>query len=175
MGTPEEFVRDRGFALRLAGTPCATGAQARRLIRFARKCIRRTPLPGGLTPAAHLSATLRDALAAVGRWLADPSAGTARCGVGEAMRAAAAVAGPFAHGVTGPAAACWSVVSLCQAVSHTGRSGRGTDLGAVAPPAALAADLARRSGPDGVTPAALEYQERLYDEVFGRDGPSEAA
>jgi hypothetical protein len=141
-----------------------TPDEAQQFIRFAWRCIHRTPLAGGLTPLGRLwgRSRLQKALLAVECWLEGEAVeGQLRAMHGDVFEAALGM-GRFEYHMTGLRAACWSVFELYQAVLAA-ESG---DFQMAVRKAASAATLACRAGDGGPTPVALEYQERLLGEAF---------
>jgi hypothetical protein len=157
-------IRETTLRLQIEGVGSASPEQGRRLVRFAWECVRGTPLSNGLTPLALLRgrSRLQNALLAVGCWLGnEPLPGYLQAMHDEVFEAALGV-GRFESDMTGLRAACWSVFELYQAATaaETG------ELQAVARKTAWSALLACRSDDDGATPAALDYQERLFRQAF---------
>jgi hypothetical protein len=143
-----------------AGTP----AQAGRLVGFAWLCVHHTPLVGGRTPVARLRSHSHflDALLLVGCWLkGEPVEQQLRAMHDEVFEAALGM-GRFEPDMTGLRAACWSVFELYQAVLAAEIG----ETSVVARKVAWSAFLACQSADEGVTPAALEYQEKLFRETF---------
>jgi hypothetical protein len=149
---------------RIEQVPAGHPEQARRLVWFAWRCLQGTPLADGRTPVARLRGRghLLKALLMVGCWLKGESVQRPLRAMHDEVFEAVLGLGRFEPDMTGLRAACWSVFELYQAATAA-ESG---ELQVVARKAAWSAFLACRSGDDGVAPAALEYQERLFREAF---------
>jgi hypothetical protein len=147
---------------------CTTAEQARQLVAFALRCIQGTPLADGLTPASRLQdrPQLLQAVQAVEQWLA----GQPLQDLHDAVTKAAAGAGKYEPTMVGLRAACWSAFNLYQAAwSATAVASDQTARNDVAGTVGLAAYHTRRSSDEGITLPAVEYQERLFAEMFGSE------
>lgn len=155
----EQALRDR--VRRVDG---ARPEQVRRLVAFAHRCVRDTPLPGGRTPLSLLNgrSRLQSAVLAVGRWLLGERVERELRAMHDDVFEAALGTGRFLADMTGVRAACWSVFELYQATAFAA-SGEGNAAAALA---GSAAALALRCGDEGPSPDAVEFQERLFAETF---------
>jgi hypothetical protein len=169
--SPYFGVRELAFRKRLQKVDCTTPEQGRRFVAFALRCVESTPVTGGLTPAGLLQGRtpLLDALRLVKKWLTDESVSPELLGLDEdVLETAAAETGDLVADVTGLSAACWSVIHLHKAATTAIEAGDElTELNEVAGEAGLVADLARRSSQEAYTLAAVEFQERLFEQHFG--------
>lgn len=160
-------LRENALNLRIQQTPCGTPDAARQFVRFGLRCIQGTPLTGGLTPASRVADAkpLCTAIQRIEDWLAGRAFGHFH----EEVRAAATLGGPYKARMSGQTAASWSVCHLSDAVRTAIRAGNDvSDLNDVGMNAGRAAAYARCSSDEGVTLVAIEYQEQLLAEVFGK-------
>lgn len=143
-----------------AGTP----AQDRQLVGFAWQCVHNTPLASGRTPVRRLRGRVHflDALLLVGCWLKGQSVEQQLRAIHDEVFEATLGMGRFEPDMTGLRAAGWSVFELYQATLAAEIG----ETSVVARKAAWSAFLASRSGDEGATPAALEYQEKLFRQTF---------
>lgn len=163
----EVGLQENTLQQRLQHTPCGTPAAARQFVRFGLRCLRETPLGKGETPASRLS-DVPELCAAIGRveaWLAGQAFGHWH----DAVRAAAGRTGPYKPRLAGQVSAAWAVCHLTDAVGAMIRAGSDvSDLNDVGMNVCRSAAFARSAGEEGVTLAAIDYQQQLLSELFDK-------
>jgi hypothetical protein len=156
--------------LRRAANRCATPDSARRLIAFALRCVQEIPLPDGtvLVPWLAEHPSLLEAVKAVERWLGGrPLWGRHPSLHGDLMRAARAAPPDSVL-----RAACAAVHEIYLATREAVALGDNPDWlrGPASRVVTIAHYVMRPSLRKGPTPRALEYQERLFAEMFSGEG-----
>jgi hypothetical protein len=174
--------REAAFRLRLRQLTSDDGGPhgivaVNRFIAFALSCVWETPLPGSCTPGSLLkqAGALRGGLCMVESWLNDPSAAPKLRGLlGRSFREADE-AGAFAQRpeeLIGFRAANLAAFQLHLGATLASSKDVSEKPGAALEAIRWATFLACRSAEEGLTPTALEFQERLFENHFGNQASS---